>query len=228
MSFNQSEFNHFILTHHVIGFFDSPMTLKSGRQSNWYVNWRTVTNDAYLLDHLTDFILDFSQHLNLIPDTFYGVPEGASKLGVLAQHKWAKSSESYKTGSHTISMGRSAPKKHGDPKDRYFIGAPQGQTLIIEDVTTTGGSLITTIESLHAHNISILGAIGLTNRMEKRDDGLSVEDALSSLNVPYYAMSQATDILPKLLQSNEVSADIQVAVENEFKEFGVEALNLAT
>jgi orotate phosphoribosyltransferase len=39
-------------------------------------------------------------------------------------------------------MGRAKPKDHGDPKDRYFVGEPGGKVVILEDVTTTGKSLI--------------------------------------------------------------------------------------
>ena len=59
MSFNQSNFNQFILTNNVIKQFEHPITLKSGKQSTTYVNWRTLTADAYLMDQLTDFILAF-------------------------------------------------------------------------------------------------------------------------------------------------------------------------
>ena len=41
--FSQAEFNDFILRNKVIGFFEEPITLKSGRISNWYVNLRRRT-----------------------------------------------------------------------------------------------------------------------------------------------------------------------------------------
>ena len=80
--FNQQEFND-ILANGIIKTFNEPITLKSGKKSNLYVNWRTVAEDAYLMDQLTDFVLAFAQDNNIAPDTFYGVPEGVGKLGIL-------------------------------------------------------------------------------------------------------------------------------------------------
>ena len=194
--FNQQTFNDFIINHQIIKQSETPFTLKSGKQSNIYVNWRTVAEDAYLMNELTDFVLAFAADHNISPDTFYGVPEGATKLGILTQFKYAQENQ-YSVGSHTLAMGRAKPKEHGDPKDRYFVGAPKGSICILEDVTTTGGSLINCINNLQSAGMTITAAIGLTNRDEFRDDGKTVKDALGNLNVPYYEMSNAKVLLNK-------------------------------
>ena len=85
--FNEDMFNEFILDNRIIGFFEKPITLKSGRKSHFYVNWRDATNDAFLLDKLTDFIVQFIQKNCIECDTLYGVPEGATKTAVLAGMK---------------------------------------------------------------------------------------------------------------------------------------------
>ena len=92
-------------------------------------------------------------------------------------------------------MGRAKPKDHGDPKDRYFVGSPTGNICILEDVTTTGGSLIDCIKHLQEMGHHICAAIGLTNRDEFRDDKKTVKEALSDLGVPYYEMSNAKTLL---------------------------------
>lgn len=194
--FNQQEFNDFILANGIIKTFNEPITLKSGKKSNLYVNWRTVAEDAYLMDQLTDFVLAFAQDNNIAPDTFYGVPEGATKLGILTQFKYALKNNPSK-GSHTLAMGRAKPKEHGDPKDRYFVGSPQGSICILEDVTTTGGSLIECIKSLQAMGHTITAAIGLTNRNETLDEHASVAAAINELNVPYLEMSSAKTLITR-------------------------------
>ena len=75
MMWTQESFNEFIKTHNVIGFFDEPIKLNSGRISYWYVNWRNITSDASLLDKLTDYIISFINYLCLNPKCFYRVPE---------------------------------------------------------------------------------------------------------------------------------------------------------
>ena len=190
MVFNQDQFNQFIITHRVIKTFSEPITLKSGKTSTLYVNWRTVAEDAHLMDQLTDFVLAFAQDKNIAPDTFYGVAEGATKLGILTQFKYAMKHNA-QPGDYTLAMGRAKPKQHGDPNDRYFVGTPKGRICILEDVTTTGGSLIECIQQLQGMGHNVTAAIGLTNRNEPLTDHANVADAIHAFNVPYFEMSSA-------------------------------------
>jgi len=224
--FNQESFNQFILENNIIGFFEEPITLKSGRQSFWYINWRNVAEDVFLLDKLTDYVLDFVQDLNFKPDCFFGVPEGATKLGILTQHKFAKTSPDYSPGSHILSMGRGKVKEHGDPKDRFCIGQPRGKVIILEDVTTTGGSLIETIDRLKELDAQIITAISLTNRMELRDDGKSVKEAVEEKGIPYLQMSNALELLPLAYQKLKPKEEIGKQIEEEFEKYGVRKLKL--
>ncbi|NYZ76759.1 hypothetical protein H0O02_00395 [Candidatus Micrarchaeota archaeon] len=224
--FSQSKFNKFILDNGVIGFFTEPIRLKSGRDSHWYVNWRTVTEDVYLTDKLADFMLHFIEDNKLKPDCFYGVPEGATKLALITQYKWAKEQADYAPGVYALPMGRGKPKEHGDPKDRYFLGMPGGLTIIIEDVTTTGGSLLAAMATLKEADVDIIAAIGLTNRMEKRDDGKSVEEAVGALGVKYLAMSDATELLPLAYEKFQPGEDIGRKIEEYFKAYGTKEVVL--
>ena len=226
--FNQKEFNEFIIKQNIIGFFKEPVRLKSGRLSNWYVNWRNVAGDVYLLDKLTDYVIAFIEDLDLNPDCFYGVPEGATKLGIITQYKWAKRRANYGPGVYSLPMGRGKSKDHGDPKDRYFVGMPRGRTIVLEDVTTTGGSLLTTIDNLLEAGVEIIASIGLSSRNEIRDDGKSVKEAVEEKGVSYHAMSNALDLLPEIYKRLQPGEDVAVAklVEEYFEKYGVEKIKL--
>ena len=234
--FQQAAFNRFVIENSVIGFFEKPVVLKSGRTSNWYVNWRTVSNDAFLLEQLSQFVNAFVSDLidaKEIPavDSIYGVPEGASKLGVLSQYLWAKSSKSFAKGSHVLAMGRGSAKQHGSPEDRFFIGMPRGQTLVLEDVTTTGGSLLGAIDQLVEAGIPVCAAVGLTNRMERRDDGKTVAEAVAGKRsqgapVRYFHMSSALELLPEICNLKKPGAAIIESIEEEFRQFGAGSLKL--
>ena len=52
-------FDEFVLKNQILGFFEAPVSLKSGRKSCFYVNWRKATNDAYLLKETCQYILSF-------------------------------------------------------------------------------------------------------------------------------------------------------------------------
>ncbi|MFW9999951.1 MAG: hypothetical protein ACFE9Q_03365 [Candidatus Hodarchaeota archaeon] len=218
----KDHFHNFILNNKIIGFFREPLLLKSGRLSSWYINWRNIASDVYLLDQLTDYIILFIDYLGLNPVCFYGVPEGATKLGIITQYKWARRQKNYNSGSHPLAMGRGKQKEHGDPKDRFFVGIPKGETIILEDVTTTGESLIATIRKLRELNVAIIAAIGLTNRNELRDDGKSVEEIVKEQNIQYYAMSNAVDLIPRI----HMNEDIKKKIKEYFKKYGSKQLNL--
>ena len=224
MDFNQEEFNQFVVDNNVIGFFEQPIELKSGRITNWYVNWRI--NDVFLMDKLSDFVISFVKSLGLQPDCFYGVPEGATKLGIITQHKWAKQSLNYGQESHLLPMGRGKPKEHGDIKDRFFVGEPGGKIIVLEDVTTTGGSLIETLRNLKESGADVIGVISLTNRMEKREDGLGVKEAVEKEGFKFYNMSSALELLPKIYEKIQPKEEIIKSIENEFIEHGVQELKL--
>ncbi|MCK4370472.1 MAG: hypothetical protein KAW03_05355 [Candidatus Lokiarchaeota archaeon] len=214
---NEKEnFYNFIVNNNIIGLFREPIKLKSGRLSFWYINWRNIASDVFLLDQLTDYIFLYINYLGLNPKCFYGVPEGATKIGIITQYKWAKNQENYKSGAYILSMGRGKQKEHGDPKDRFFLGVPNGETVIIEDVTTTGDSLVNAIKKLRELNVKIIAAIGLTNRNELRDDRKSVKEIILENDVQYYAMSNAFDLLPKL----EITKEIADHIEAYFKKYG--------
>lgn len=206
-------FYDFIIENKVIGFFDEPITLKSGRKSFWYVNWRTVAEDVFLLDKVSQFLLLFVKHLKIKPDCFYGVPEGATKLGLITQYKLAFSDKNLKPGKYVLSMGRGKPKDHGAIKDKYFLGLPKGDVILVEDTTTTGGSMLKAIDDLLNNQVNIIAAIGLTNRNEIRDDGDTVEEAIRKKGIQYYAMSNALDLLPRLNPNPTISNHIKTYFE---------------
>ncbi|TFG24841.1 MAG: hypothetical protein EU529_02960 [Promethearchaeota archaeon] len=224
MTWQKEEFYDFILENKVIGFFDEPLELKSGRKSYFYVNWRNVAEDVYLIDKLSNFLISFVEKLGLKPDCFYGVPEGATKIGIITQYKWAKIQKNYNRGIYPLSMGRAKPKQHGDPKDRFFLGVPKGNVIILEDVTTTGNSLIQTIDKLFDNNIKIIAAIGLTNRNEIRDDNKSVEEVLKDKDLKYYAMSDAIELLPRVYVLLKPGEKIARHIEDYFKKYGIKEI----
>ena len=225
-NYNPHAFNQFVLENDVVGFFSTPIILRSGRKSNWYVNWRRVADDVFLTDQLARMVMAFSVQHGLNPDTFYGVPAGATKLAVLTQYLWAKGDANYGKGSHALSIGREKPKEHGDPNDRFFVGVPRGRVVFIEDVTTTGGSLLKEIDKCLEARVEVMGAIGLTNRMELNNDGKSVEQLMGEKGVPYFAMSNALELLPLAYARLQPGPEIGRAIEKEFEEVGVQPVKL--
>jgi orotate phosphoribosyltransferase len=147
-------------------------------------------------------------------------------LAVVAQYKWARGQKGFDKGSHVLLMGRGAAKGHGAKKDQIFLGEPKGRVVVVEDVTTTGGSLIEAINSLKENDVNVVAAVGLTNRLQRDDDGRSVEQAVGELGIPYHAMSTARDVLPVVADRLNVSPEVRSFITKEFEEFGTEPIAL--
>jgi len=229
MVFDKKSFYKYVVDNEVIGFFREPVTLKSGRVSNWYVNWRNPAEDVFLIDKLSDYVIDFAMSIkdSVPPDCFYGVPEGATKLGVITQFKWGKKHFwDYEAGKHVLAMGRGMVKEHGAAKDKYFLGVPKGRTIILEDVTTTGDSLLSSIKALKNAEINVVAAIGLTNRNELRDHGKTVEEIIMEEGSPYYAMSNALELLPMVIKAKKPDNNIILQCVEYFKKYGTKELEL--
>lgn len=235
--FNQQAFNSFVVDSDVVGLSETMIRLASGRECNFYANWRVVLNDVALMDKLIGFVLSFiedqvAQGKMERPDTIYGVPDAATKLGVLLQFHWAKSSPELKRGSHVLAMGRKQPKEHGKPEDRFFVGMPKGKTLVIEDTSTTGKSVIESIDLLLESGVEVIGSLGLTNRMEKTNDGLSVEQAIASREckgkpIRYQALSTLPGLLPDICAKLKPSDEMKRKIETYYAQYGVEPVKIA-
>jgi orotate phosphoribosyltransferase len=209
MVYRTESFFDFALANKVVEI--KPTTLRSGRKSNLYINWRSICEDAYLTNLLASQIIEYAIDKGISPTCFVGVPEGATKLGIKTQDKWARSSTGYGIGSHTLPMIRAKIKDHGNPKDHYFLGVPRNNSLIIEDVTTTADSLCEIIEKFNNSNITGTKALALTDRSSGE-----AAKRLSTYDVPFYAMSTAEEILPKAIQRLELPEKILEELRKEF------------
>lgn len=217
MTYNPTSFNDFIIDRRIMSVSPTPFRLKSGKESHLYINWRQASNDVFSLDCLADFILAFVREKGLAPDCFFGVPEGATKLGILSTYKLAKASSSLSYDSHCLPMGRGQIKEHGKLEDRYYIGLPTSQkTIVIEDVTTTGASLINCIDQLRACGVDVIGALTLTNRQEdpkalptffhKRYEGAC----------EFYALTTLHDLISRYGERSQIPHDVYSHLAQEF------------
>jgi orotate phosphoribosyltransferase len=254
-NFNQDAFNQFVLDNDVVGIKEKPFTLKSKRTSHWYVNWRKPSSDMKSLWEMTAFVKNFVKDQGLNPDCFYGVPEGATPLGIVTQLRWVNEERNITQGGYVLPMGRGKPKEHGDPANKYFVNAPEGEVAVLEDVTTTGGSLLNTIANLQElDGVKVIATIGLTNRMEvtpieikdksetyeafreiferatnspyTNQGTMSVQQAVEAAGVLYFALSTATELLPLVVAREKTDSTLVKAIETEFRTFGVEPLTL--
>jgi orotate phosphoribosyltransferase len=189
MTFNRNEFDYWLISHYCIGFHEKPIILSSGRPSPYFVNLRKLTDNVPVANELLYWVAEYLEDKKLDPDYFYGVPDGATKLGILA---------SYRLGEGKLVQGRKKPKTHGESADMYFIG-PMGKNDhigVFDDVITTGDTTIEETEKIGISGAKIDFIVSLFDRLELRDDGRTAKQALNDLGIHYDYMTAADTLIP--------------------------------
>jgi len=225
MPFDNEAYVQFLLDRGVVGFFPGGRKLKSGRVSHWYANCRVVGDTAGNLEAMAGFVTAFAAGRVPAFDYYYGVPEGGTKVGLVCNLLRARAEGN--PGQRVV-MGRGKAKEHGDPRDRLFIGPVQAgdRVVVIEDVTTTGGSLLTAMDGLREAGVTVAAVIAFVNRMERRDDGTTVAQTMAGRDVAYHAMATAADLLPRFVRLNRPAAELVLALEGELHANGVTGIRL--
>lgn len=223
--FNQEEFNKFLIENNVVGFFPEGRTLKSGRFSYWYINCRNLAGKVGVTDKTASFLLAFIKEKGLECDYIYGVPEGVSTLAVVANYKKGITESN---NEQALVIGRGKPKEHGDPKDKYFIGPakPGDKVVVVEDVTTTGGSMLKTLDFLKETGIEVLAVVALANRMEVRDDKTTVAQAVEEKGTKYFSMSDANQLMPLAIEKENLEKEFLEKFQEKYNEVAIKKINV--
>ncbi|MEH2474022.1 orotate phosphoribosyltransferase [Nitrobacteraceae bacterium AZCC 2161] len=171
---------------HARSFGYGEITLASGRKSNFYFNLKPTMCDPEGAALLAELTFDALREERL--DYVGGLEMGAVPLaGALAQLSWLK--------NHPIAafFVRKKPKEHGA---RLAIeGLAKGETLqgkrivIVEDVTTTGGSAIKALEAVREAG----GNVVLVYTMVDREEGAT--ENFAKAGVPFRSLYKAAEFL---------------------------------
>lgn len=162
------------------------ITLASGRKSDFYFNLKPTMLDPEGAALLAELSLDALKDDKA--DYIGGLEMGAVPIaGAIAQLSWLK--------GHPISafFVRKKPKEHGA---RLAVeGLMKGETLegkrivIVEDVTTTGGSAIKAVDAVKDAG----GEVILVFTMVDRDEGAT--EAFREAGIPFRSLYKAGEFL---------------------------------
>ncbi len=222
--FKKDEFNRFVLDNNVVGIKEEPFKLKSGRLSHWYANCRVLSDTYGLLNRTAEFVTDYLKGRGIEFDYVYGVPAGATKLGIAVNYKLGAGRPEQK-----MIIGREKPKEHGDARDKYFIGPVEegDKVVVLEDVTTTGGSVISQLEYLAEAKAEVVAVVALINRLERRDDGMSVAEYIkNTFGIDYHWLSDAKTLLPMAAKEADLSKGLMSKVQKNLNEHSVEQISV--
>ncbi len=157
--------------------------LASGRESNFYFNLKKAMLDPEGIELLADLILE--ETAGIRADYVGGLAMGAVPVVVAVVMK--------SRGGNRPLRGfwvRKEAKGHGtnDLTDGHIVDG--SRVIIVDDVTTTGGSIKQAIEEVKRHNCEIAAVITIVDRLE------GAKEALAKDGVELIALYDTNDFLP--------------------------------
>jgi orotate phosphoribosyltransferase len=164
--------------------------LASGAESSYYVDLRRTTTDpagAYFASYL---LLDLIKQWK--PDAAGGPTLGADPLAgslALMSHQLSRPMRTF--------MVRSKAKDHGTGRAVDGTLEKGDRVVVLDDVVTSGGSLIRVFEPIRDAGAIIVGATAILDREQ------GAAEALSKAGIPFEPLYKISDILdPELLKGD--------------------------
>ncbi len=193
------EFATFLHQNGIIKF--GEFTLASGKQSSYYVDLRLVPSYPLEFRKMVKFLEnEIVQDIGLDNfDSIVSVPTGGLVIASALAIETVK----------PLIYVRSKPKDYGTSKSvegKIYEGM---KVVMIDDVATTGGSVVNAIKSLKEVNISVKDAYVVVNRMEGADE------ALLELGVKMHSILNILQITEALFEQNLIDASILEKVKKQ-------------
>jgi len=193
------EFATFLHQKEIIKF--GEFTLASGKKSSYYVDLRLIPSYPHqfrtMIKYLQNNIVE-SIGLNSF-DSLVSVPTGGLIIASALAIEIVK----------PLIYVRSKPKDYGTSKSvegQIYEGM---KVVMIDDVATTGGSVVNAIKSLKEAKITIEDAYVIVNRMEGADE------ALKELGVRLHSITNVMQITQALHEQKLVDESILEKVRNQ-------------
>ena len=193
------QFATFLHQNGIIKFGD--FTLASGKKSSYYVDLRLVPSYPHEFRMMIKYLQDqISEKIGLDKfDSLVSVPTGGLVIASALAIETVK----------PLIYVRSKPKDYGTSKSVEGQFHKGMKVLMIDDVATTGGSVINAIKSLKEEEIDITDAFVIVNRMEGADE------ALNQQGVKMHSLLNVLEITQALFEQNLVDEKILEKVKNQ-------------
>jgi orotate phosphoribosyltransferase len=176
-------------------------TLASGKQSSYYVDLRLVPSYPLEFRKMVKFLEnEIEQDIGLDNfDSIVSVPTGGLVIASALAIETVK----------PLIYVRSKPKDYGTSKSVEGKIHDGMKVVMIDDVATTGGSVVNAIKSLKEVNISVKDAYVIVNRMEGADE------ALLELGVKIHSILNILQITEALFEQNLIDVSILEKVKKQ-------------
>ena len=193
------EFATFLHQNRALKFGD--FTLSSGKSSSYYVDLRLVSSFPHpfrkMIKSLQDIISEEIGFDNF--DCFASVPTGGLVIASALAMETVK----------PLIYVRTKPKEHGTTKSIEGKIEQGMKVLMIDDVATTGGSMINSIKILKEAGAVVTDAYVIMNRLEGADKMLESE------GVKIHQLTDIIEITKSLQESNLVGNEVLEKIKKQ-------------
>ena len=193
------EFSTFLYEKKIIQFGD--FTLASGKKSSYYVDLRLVPSYPHefrkMVKYLQNEIMKDVGLENF--DSLVSVPTGGLVIASALAIETVK----------PLIYVRSKPKDYGTSKSIEGKIHDGLKVVMIDDVATTGGSVVNGIKALKEANVEVKDAYVIVNRMEGADE------ALKEQGVTLHTIADVMQITKALHEENLVNDEILQKVQDQ-------------
>jgi orotate phosphoribosyltransferase len=195
------EFSTFLHEKKIIRFGD--FTLASGKKSSYYVDLRLVPSYPHQFRKMVKYLQnEIIKDIGLEKfDSLVSVPTGGLVIASALAIEIVK----------PLIYVRSKPKDYGTSKSVEGKVWEEMKVVMIDDVATTGGSVVNGIISLKELKIEVEDAYVIVNRMEGADE------VLKNQGVTLHSITNVMQITKSLHEQNLVDDDILQKVQEQIK-----------
>ena len=196
------EFAIFLHQNDIIKFGD--FTLASGKKSSYYIDLRLVASFPHIFRKMTKNLQKLVSEKTGLDnfDSLVSVPTGGLVIGSALAIETVK----------PLIYVRDKPKDYGTTKSiegKIFSGM---KVVLIDDVITTGNSVINGIKQLKDAGLSISDVYVIINRLEGASNALKLEE------VNLYQLTDVLEITKILFQEKLVSKEILDKINNQISQ----------
>jgi len=140
-------------------------TLTSGKTSPYYVDLRLLPSYPELFDIATSMAADLVRNKEIDFDVVSAVPTGGLPFGTLLAHKLGA----------PLTYVRKKGKSHGEERQVEGKMEKGDQALVVDDIITTGGSVIDAVKSVRENGGKVEDVLVLLDRTEGGAENLGKE-----------------------------------------------------
>ncbi len=193
------EFSTFLYENKIIQFGD--FTLASGKKSSYYVDLRLVPSFPHEFRGMVKYLQnEIIKDIGLDKfDSLVSVPTGGLVIASALAIETVK----------PLIYVRSKPKDYGTSKSVEGKIRDGLKVVMIDDVATTGGSVVNGIKSLKDAKVEVKDAYVIVNRMEGADE------ALKEQGVNLHSIATVMQITKALHEQNLVDDNILQKVKDQ-------------